>query len=316
MAILSKGQTFADGDQVTSTKLNNIVDNATFKTGAGEAVDGTTLLVDAGGYLKVGTVQTGNIAANAITTSKIADSTGASDGITTAKLATGSVTTAKIADSTGASDGITTAKIATGAVTTAKLADDSVTADKINGLAGSAPVFYARAWARITPYVGGVRTGAYKSGTYARSATNTEVTIANHGLRVNDKIRLDFTSGTSGTATDGLYTVTAVDSTSKFIIAHTGTVTTGNVTAQFVAIEASGNVSSASFYDSNDDSIVINFTTPMNDANYALIATSHLRTSSLIPSENTNGYTKLNTVYNANIYCANQPGFISVVVFQ
>lgn len=312
MAILSKGQTFADGDQVTSTKLNNIVDNATFKTGAGEAVDGTTLLVDAGGYLKVGTVQTGNIAANAITTSKIADSTGASDGVTTAKLATGSVTTAKIADSTGASDGITTAKIATGAVTTAKLADDSVTADKINGLAGSAPVFYARAWARITPYVGGVRTGAYKSGTFVRNATNTEVTIADHGLRVNDKIRLDFVSG----ATDGLYTVTAVDSTTKFTVNHSGSNASGNVFAQFVAIEASGNVSSASFYDSADDSIVINFTTPMNDANYAIIATSHLRTSSLIPSENTNGYTKLNTVYNANIYCANQPGFISVVVFQ
>lgn len=312
MAILTKGQTFANGDQVTSTKLNNIVDNATFKTGAGEAVDGATLLVDAGGYLKAGTMQTGNIAANAITTAKIADSTGASDGITTSKIATGAVTTAKIADSTGASDGITTAKIATGAVTTAKLADDSVTADKINGLAGSAPVFYARAWARLTPYVGGVRDGAYKSGTYTRNATNTVVLMSAHGLRVNDKIRLDF----SGGGTDGLYTVTAVASAGEFTVNHAGTSVSGSVIAQFVKIQASGNVSSASFYDGGDDSFVINFTTPMNDANYALMATSHLRTTSLVPSENTNGYTQLNTVYNANVFCSNQPGFISVVVFQ
>lgn len=71
MAILTKGNTFADGDQVTSTKLNNLVDAATFRTGAGEAVDGTTLLVDAGGYLKVGTVQTGNLANGSVTTDKL-----------------------------------------------------------------------------------------------------------------------------------------------------------------------------------------------------------------------------------------------------
>jgi hypothetical protein len=106
MAILTKGHTFADGDQVTSTKLNNLVDLSTFQSGA---VDGVTLLLDALGYLKVGVIQTGNLSANAVTTAKIADSTGASDGITTAKIATGAVTTAKIADLA-----VTTAKIAFG----------------------------------------------------------------------------------------------------------------------------------------------------------------------------------------------------------
>lgn len=71
MAILTKGNTFADGDQVKSAMLNNLVDAATFRTGAGEAVDGTTLLVDAGGYLKVGTVQTGNLANGSVTTDKL-----------------------------------------------------------------------------------------------------------------------------------------------------------------------------------------------------------------------------------------------------
>jgi hypothetical protein len=94
MAILTKGTTFADGDQVTSTKLNNLVDAAVFASGA---VDDATIQLSSG-QLAVKTINTGQIANNAITTAKIADSTGASDGVTTAKLATGSITTAKIAD--------------------------------------------------------------------------------------------------------------------------------------------------------------------------------------------------------------------------
>jgi len=142
MAILTKGQTFADGDQVTSAKLNNLVDQATFKTGAGEAADQTTILVDPAGYLKLGTVQSGNIAANAVTTTKIADSTGAADGVTTAKIATGAVTTAKIA-----TDAVTTVKILDANVTTAKVADAAVTGAKLSGAqAGAAPVFGVRAW--------------------------------------------------------------------------------------------------------------------------------------------------------------------------
>ena len=34
MAVISKGQTFAAGDQVTASKLNNLADNATFASGA------------------------------------------------------------------------------------------------------------------------------------------------------------------------------------------------------------------------------------------------------------------------------------------
>jgi len=138
MAILSKGYTFAGG-QVDSSKLNSLVDLATFA--AGSVADGT-LSIDAGGGLKVGTIQTGNIAALSITTAKLADSTGASDGVTTAKLATGAVTTAKITDSA-----VTTAKIADLNITTAKIADANVTAPKLSGAqTGTAPVYGIRAW--------------------------------------------------------------------------------------------------------------------------------------------------------------------------
>lgn len=83
MAILVTGNTFADGDQVTSTKLNNIANAATFASGA---VDGATTTLTAGGAIQVGTIQLGNIASNAVTTAKIADATDTSTGVTNTKL--------------------------------------------------------------------------------------------------------------------------------------------------------------------------------------------------------------------------------------
>jgi len=50
MAILSKGNTFATGDQVTAAKLNNLVDNATF---ASDAVDNSTTALDGNGKIIV-----------------------------------------------------------------------------------------------------------------------------------------------------------------------------------------------------------------------------------------------------------------------
>ena len=83
MAILVTGNTFADGDQVTSTKLNNIANAATFASGA---VDGTTTTLTGGGAIQVGTIQTGNIASDAVTTAKIADATDTATGVTDSKL--------------------------------------------------------------------------------------------------------------------------------------------------------------------------------------------------------------------------------------
>lgn len=54
MAVLQTGQSFASGDQVTATKLEDIANLATFRTGANQTADGSTIEVDSsGGYLKV-----------------------------------------------------------------------------------------------------------------------------------------------------------------------------------------------------------------------------------------------------------------------
>lgn len=88
MAVLSKGQTFADGDDVTHTKLNNLVDAATFVAGASGTTDNSTLEVNGSGRLQVkdSGITTGKIGASAITTSKIANSTATTDGITFPKM--------------------------------------------------------------------------------------------------------------------------------------------------------------------------------------------------------------------------------------
>ena len=72
MAILSKGTTYSDGDQVTSTNLNALVDSATFASGAVD--DSTTQLSTGKIIVKDLGIATGKIAASAVTTAKIADS--------------------------------------------------------------------------------------------------------------------------------------------------------------------------------------------------------------------------------------------------
>ncbi len=99
--------------------------------------NGTSIEVMAFSASSVGVVADGSI-----TTAKLENSSGSSDGVTTAKIATDAVTQAKIADdavgadqlasnsvvtasivdSTGSSDGVTTAKIADDAITLAKMA--------------------------------------------------------------------------------------------------------------------------------------------------------------------------------------------------
>jgi len=88
MAILTKGQTFANADSVTSTKLNNLVDAAAFVAGASGTTDNTSLEVNGSGRLQVKDlgVTSAKIAAGAVTTTKLPDSTLVTDGVTYAKL--------------------------------------------------------------------------------------------------------------------------------------------------------------------------------------------------------------------------------------
>jgi len=99
MAVLSTGQSFASGDQVTAQKLIDIVGQAYF-TSAADTTDNSTLTLSSG---------TSKL--------KVKDA-----GITATQLATDSVNTAKIQD---------------GAVTTAKVANSAVSLAKIENIATS-----------------------------------------------------------------------------------------------------------------------------------------------------------------------------------
>ena len=307
--VVETTHTFANNEVITSTLMNNIIDQTLFTS---DALSGGTLALTAG-KLKVATsgITSNEMGVDAVTTNAIA-----SGVITNVKIsATAAISLSKLA-SEALPVGITvaTANILDANVTTAKILDANVTAPKLSGAqTGTAPVYGVRAWAKLNPFVSSIRTGAYKTGNYVRTATETTVTITSHGLKANDKIRLDFTSGTG---TDGLYTVTSSANANEFVVNHTGTSTSGNVTAQFVAIQASGNISTASWFDSGDDTIVLNFATEMPNDDYATIVTGQFFPGGWATTANeyTVGNTQANTVYQAHVYMNQQNRFINVAI--
>lgn len=91
MAVISKGQTFATGDQVTALKLNNLADNATFASGA---VDNVSTQLSGGAIVvKDGGVTTAKLNDGAVATAKLNDG-----AVTTAKITDANVTFAKLTD--------------------------------------------------------------------------------------------------------------------------------------------------------------------------------------------------------------------------
>ena len=86
MSVITKGRIFSNGEQLTAEKLNVLVDDASFDSST--AVDNSTTRVSAGGAITVrpqGITST-ELASSAVTTAKIADATGTSDGVTFAKI--------------------------------------------------------------------------------------------------------------------------------------------------------------------------------------------------------------------------------------
>ena len=86
MSVITKGRTFSNGEQLTAEKLNVLVDDASVDSST--AVDNSTTRVSAGGAITVrplGITST-ELASSAVTTAKIADATGTSDGVTFAKI--------------------------------------------------------------------------------------------------------------------------------------------------------------------------------------------------------------------------------------
>jgi len=80
MAIINKGTAFSNGEQLSASKLNDLVDGATFGT---DSVDNSSTIVNANGAITVrdSGVSTAKIAADAVTTTKILDA-----NVTFAKL--------------------------------------------------------------------------------------------------------------------------------------------------------------------------------------------------------------------------------------
>ena len=266
MAILSKGTTFTDGYAVTSSSLNNLVDNAAFVDGSGGTTDNATMQVS-GGVLAVKTIQTSNIAAGAVTVTRLGDGAVTeaklgSGAVTEAKLGDGAVATAKIAD-----NAVTNAKMADSAVDTAELADGAVEAAKMSGAqTGSAPVFGVRAWVSFDG-----TTANNLTGTYSRTSPSTTATVSitSHGLTTGQYVYLDFSSGTA----DNIYQVTVVDANSFTITtAESTTQTSVSVTLPRATVSGSGNVAYVSKVQTGD--YIVGFTTALPNANYAMFGSA------------------------------------------
>jgi len=92
MAIINKGTNFSNGEQLSASKLNSLVDGATFGT---DSVDNASTFLNGNGAITVrdGGVTAAKLATDAVTTNKILDA-----NVTTAKIADANVTFAKLTD--------------------------------------------------------------------------------------------------------------------------------------------------------------------------------------------------------------------------
>lgn len=181
MPVVDTSQNFATGDTVTSTSLNNIMDQSIFVNGA--VVTGDGLTVTAGGQMTIENLK-----------------------VTGSKIGNLEISTGKIAN-----DAITTAKIANDAIITAKIANANITPEKLSGAqTGSAPIFGIRAFGAfngaattpITPISSGnvasiVRTA---TGTY-RITLTTAMSDANYCVVANEFHRTGVSYGTSASVT-------------------------------------------------------------------------------------------------------------------
>jgi hypothetical protein len=128
MPIINKGTSFSNGEQLSASKLNDLIDDATFGT---ESVDNASTLVNASGAITV-----------------------RDSGITAAKLATGAVTTAKILDAnvtfaklTDVIDDDTMDTATDTTLATSESIKAYVDSNGITQTTGTAPYFGIRAWA-------------------------------------------------------------------------------------------------------------------------------------------------------------------------
>ena len=341
MGAVDTNYTFTATDTITSTKMNNIIDQTTITT---DAISGTTLEV-ASGKLKVRSqgVTSNELSSNAVTTDKITDGS-----ITPTKLSAGAPSWSVGTGSSGLEIGenITSDSISyidlhssvgvdynsrilreSGANGNLVISNTGTGSIKFNdvplgAVSGTAPIFGARAWARATPMVGASGTNGWKNGSYSAAIGSVvTVNIINHGLKANDKIRLIFTK-TSGTGTvpsnANVFTVVSKVDDNIFTVAFTSAaISSGTVVAKFFLITSSKNISSGTFYDDTNLTYVLNFDLPMPSDQYAAIAMGHHYPASWYSyvMENGTGTVQFNTQYNLFLQADHDLRFLNVVIF-
>jgi hypothetical protein len=143
------------------------------------------------------------------------------------------------------------------------------------------------------------------------------VQINGHGMRVGDKIYLDFTTGSSGVPTDGLYDVATVPNADEFTVALVRANTSGNVTMKMFPILKQLNVQSVTKDPrGGTTNYWINFTTPLADAEYLMEATTQgIPGSWATPGyENSNAGVSYNTTTGCSVLCGEAARRFSVTI--
>ena len=323
MPVVDTVQTFNTGDTVTSTTLNNIMDQSIFVVGA--VVSGSGLEITAGGQMT-----TSNIPGANITSGTITGGTGgkiASNTITVENLASPSfnwssasnsgsielgtnITTngssfidfhavhpltdreARVVRNSGANGTFSISNNGTGAIELSASGGVTFGTSNMPNPSGSAPIFGCRAWVNFN-----ATSNADLGGTYVRdSSTTVNITTTAHGLIAGNKVFLDFTVGTGTAPFDGVYVVAAtpaptVDTFS--VVSNVSISSTGTVLLKRKSIRASGNVSCVSPSQLNPPTPptsnqtidtgyhIVNFSTALPDANYAISGFSNYTSSSI-----------------------------------
>jgi hypothetical protein len=234
--VVDTTKTFATNEVITSTLMNNIIDETLFTSDAIVASNTTLALV--AGKMKVGTITSNEMGVGSVTANAIA-----SDSVTTAKVLDANITPSKLANSDfgdfTVASGVAT--LDSNVVTTTKIADANITAPKLNGAqTGTAPVYGIRAWANFNS----TSNTANVTGTYSRTGTTVTITITGHGLIVGNLVYINYTLGTGTNAPfDGLYEVSGVTENTFTVTSSASTSSTGSVTLLRKTIRASGNIS-------------------------------------------------------------------------
>lgn len=143
MGAIDTSYTFTATDVITSTKMNNILDQSTMTA---TAIIGATLSVTAAGKLFVssGGITSNEIGSNAVTTTSILDA-----AVTPAKLSNSDFGDFTVASGVATIDAnaVTATKLASDSVETIKVKNANITASKLDGSqTGTAPIFGIRAW--------------------------------------------------------------------------------------------------------------------------------------------------------------------------